>query len=410
MNNGLTDELFALVVKGVINDYHFLAQQGDTHEIISAKISARLRATSISYTAANGSAVESQLQRISQCLLPHLQEQARQQQGWFVKSKANLDSEWNIHEKSTPPHVTYVFVESNAYGYDPTADLSFNLLLLQAMSHHHHHCHHSLMGCGLLSGISGGCGDSKDGPKVLAILALITLAAAAVFSALLATVYLINHFLATAERLWFNEGVLRAILLMGATLGAGLLTAALTPVILVYPITMLTVMAGFASPVGWIVLATVCLGLVGAAIGCFATNRILNHYETKNHPHAIDPVNAHRFKLTDAEAAKLERKGIDPVATKIAIVLLNSQLQTQLNSGASKHEDKRIPGFFTRHFTSDGLDVNAILAKVRDLRQGKLDTVEISGLRINCKQPSSPMYPSYNPGSTQYAYSHQSTI
>lgn len=286
------------------------------------------------------------------------------------------------------PRTVYEIHSYNNYNcYDP---FLFNWVLLSSMTHH---CHHSRV---VISSPSGGPvhthpgstgkththEDSKNGGGVLALLAglvIIALAALLAILALVAMFYMFHEFLNSMERFWYGEGWLKAGLMMASMVGFGGASAALTLVFATGALTALAVTAGF-PPVTLIIIATVCLTLIGAGIGCLATSLLYGFVDFKLNSDAMDPNDSVRFGLSDEDEVRLIEKHIDPSVVKCAMVALRSEMAQVMES------DGPIPSFLGRQF-GQGNKVQVLLQRLRELKQGNITVVQVGDLCFDCRRP-----------------------
>ncbi|WP_133135556.1 hypothetical protein [Legionella rowbothamii] len=223
-------------------------------------------------------------------------------------------------------------------------------------------------------GHGGNCFDTDS--EVLAALALLIMAAVAAVLASIAVYYMLNQFLEGAERFYYNEGWLKAALVLANSLAFGAGSTVLSLTFAAAPLTSLAIMAGF-NPAIVVVTGAVLLSIIGAGIGAFAMNLLYRPLQTDKN--AIDPNDPLRFRLTANEEYNLASNGIDPSMVKLAIVALRSEIAKHLNSNNAE-----VPSFFSRK--DKGMaKVNECLQKVRGLRSGTLTCVEVGGLIFDCQ-------------------------
>lgn len=286
---------------------------------------------------------------------------------------------------STPAfneHTPYCI--NNYNNYDCYHWTSFDWLLLSTITHDSHsHAHHFSHGGRCWPSHQHGHGSSstndEDCMKLIAILILAALAAFAVVLTCIALYYMLDEFANSLERIWYNEGWLKAALMLASSVAFGSGAAMLSLTFAAAPLIALAVAASI-NPVGVVIAATILLGFIGAGVGCFAMGFLYDSIDEKVNQDAIDPADSERFRLTAAEEHSLKNKGIDPIKVKCAIVALRGEMASLLGNA------KPIPSFFTRH-SSDGAEIQKLLQKVRDLRRGKIDTVEVGRLFFDCKMP-----------------------
>lgn len=216
--------------------------------------------------------------------------------------------------------------------------------------------------------------------NTLVIIVVGGVAIAAVLSALFATAYLLNAVSSDIERLVYHEGVLQAsINLMGMAISAAA-SAFLAQTFLSAPLAALAVSAGLSNPVGLAILGVVAITLIGAALTHFMVKsmnqKIIEKSETARE--SMDPSDPYRFKLSDSEMKNLERKGIDPIKVKTAMVALRAHIGSD-----------PIPTFYKRHMTSShGKRIQHLLNEIRELKQGKRSDITVGQMQFNCKKDS----------------------
>lgn len=282
------------------------------------------------------------------------------------------------------PEAQFVTKEYNTYNCHDS--FLFDWMLLNAITHNCHHHHYPPMGGFPYHGRwpqnqhgHGSRHDDKNGlAELLALLALLLLAAAAAILTCIAVYYMLNQFLEGIERFCYNEGWLRAALVMAnsAVFGAG--STILTTAFAAAPLVSLAIMAGI-SPVVVVTTAAVLLGVIGAGVGAFTMNLLYGAIERKMNQDAMDPSDPLRFRLTSTEEENLIRHSIDPIMVKCAMVALRAEIAKTLNS-----QDKEIPSFLSRKF-GDGAKVQELLQTVRDLRAGNVSSVKVGALSFECK-------------------------
>lgn len=223
---------------------------------------------------------------------------------------------------------------------------------------------------------TGGTGKvSEKSNQVMLLLLAAVLALAAATLAFVALAYMIHQFTESVERLWYNEGWLKAVLMLATTLAFGATSTVLSLAFAATPITALALAAGL-NPVGLVIFGVVSLTLIGGALACWITSLIYDSVEANANQDAIDPYESKRFRLTPEEELNLIHKGIDPIKVKCALVALRAELG-----------DNPVPSFFSRHF---GTDANAqkMLMQVRDLRAGQLKKIQVGSLTFDCAVPA----------------------
>lgn len=271
--------------------------------------------------------------------------------------------------------IKFVYKDYNRYNGHRDS-LLFDWMMLSAITHdcHGHHYPH---GGYPQPGNHGHGGNRFDtDSETLAALALLLMAAVAAVLASIAVYYMLNHFLEGVERFYYNEGWLKAALVMANSIAFGAGSIILTLAFATAPLTSLAIMAGF-SPAAVIITGAVLLSTIGAGIGAFAMNLLYNPLQKDSH--AMDPKDPLRFRLTANEEHNLASNGIDPSMAKIAIVALRAEIAKHLNG-----KDAEVPSFFARKDKSMA-KVNECLRKVRDLRSGALTSLHVGDLFFDCQ-------------------------
>ena len=227
--------------------------------------------------------------------------------------------------------------------------------------HHHHHGH------------TQGGGSNEDTAKVMAIILLVAIAAVAIVLTLIALYYVLNEMLNSGERFFYHEGWLQASISLLSVAAGAAASAILASLFVSAPLASLAILAGIVNPVGIVVFGVVCLSIIGAAATCFITHQIQEYVIKAANPDAIDPYDPHRFLLTDAETSDLEKKDIDPVKVKCAMVALRAQIG-----------EKPVPSLLSRSCNSRGEIIQDCLDKFRQLRRGELSEVVVGNMRFDC--------------------------
>lgn len=257
-------------------------------------------------------------------------------------------------------------------------------MVLNAMMHHcYHDCHYP-------DGERRSDNEHKHGDnnnrnktdltEVFALLAVILLAAVAAVLACVALYYMLNEFLEGIDRFCYNEGWLKAALIMANSIVFGASSTILTVVFASTPLASLAILAGI-SPVGFIVTGAIFLGIIGSGLGAFAMNLLYSSVVLGLNQDAMDPTDPFRFRLTASEEESLIKKDIDPIVVKCAMVALRAEIAETLGSN-----DKAIPSFLHRKFGA-GAKVQDLLTQVRALRDGSATRVEVGALVFECKTP-----------------------
>ncbi|CAM4398117.1 MAG: hypothetical protein LEGION0403_FIIPPAGN_00842 [Legionella sp.] len=274
--------------------------------------------------------------------------------------------------------IQFVYNDYNRYNCHDS--FLFDWMLLSSITHDchgHHSFPHGGFPHGGLPGHHGhgGCCVDTDS-ETLAALALLLMAAVAAVLASIAVYYMLNQFLEGAERFYYNEGWLRAALVMANSIAFGAGSSILTLAFAAAPLTSLAIMAGF-SPAAVVVTGAVLLSIMGAGIGAFVMNLLYSPLQKDQN--AMDPRDPLRFRLTVNEEYNLASNGIDPSMVKLAIVALRAEIAKHLNN-----KDAEIPSFFSRKDKSMA-KVNECLQQVRDLRSGTLTRLTVGDLYFDCQ-------------------------
>lgn len=274
-------------------------------------------------------------------------------------------------------------------GYRADDSFLFNWLLFNSLMHDCHH-HGRIFSSGdWNSGNYHGHSASSsttDWGQVIALLVVIALAAIAAVLAFMAMYYMLNSCLEGCARFYYNEGWLKASLMMATSVafGAGANIASFT--VLAGPLTSLAVLAGL-NPIGILITGAVFLTIIGAGLGCFSMDLLYGSVAKNCNKDSMDPTDPLRYRLTEKEEKHLVQKGIDPVSVKCAIVALRASM-------VQDKKDKSTALFFHR-----SSEVSKALHKIRQLRAGAISSVEVGELFFNCKigstQPQSQQPPAY---------------
>jgi hypothetical protein len=216
----------------------------------------------------------------------------------------------------------------------------------------------------------------------LAILTFIFSAAVIITAALY---YIISEFLNSAERLWYNEGWLRAILMSAAALTFSSLTTTMMLIFASSPIVTLSIAANL-NPAIILIISGLCLSILGASLGSFAINSVYDFIEKKTHVRAIDPSDPYRFRITEDEEDILVEKYLDPIKVKCALVALRVEINCVLQN------DNAIPSFLSRHLGHQkSKQVHSLLQNVRSLRRGELTEAIVGDLSFDCRAYEQPL-------------------
>jgi hypothetical protein len=197
--------------------------------------------------------------------------------------------------------------------------------------------------------------------------------------ALFALYYIFDQFLNSIERLWYNEGWLKAVLMFTNSLIFGSASTLLTLMFASSPLMALAVFVGI-NPVGVVIAATVCLTAIASGIGCFTMDFLYDFIDKKCSSASMDPSDPCRYRLTEADELELLEKHIDPVKVKCALVALRAEISKLQESNDA------IPSFLTRHFTA-AKKIQKLLHQVRELRRGNSTVVSVGNLCFDCRYP-----------------------
>lgn len=257
----------------------------------------------------------------------------------------------------------------NSYSYfsDDIIEWMFwsNLFSSHCHSHSLFHSHHH-----------SGKKSKEQQAEAIASVALILIVIALVASAFIASYYIIKELYEASDRLWFGEWSLRALssittmLAMGAA-GAGL------GYFFVAPIAAALCAAVVTNPIGITILSTIAMGLIFSGAGALLFNklRLQDKVAARLYPDAIDPVEAHRFSLTDSEQRRLEDRGFDILKVKCAMALIRQQMGGKIHSKS------------VRLFKEKYQHQEEWLGKLRSLKRGELRIIEAEGIKIDCIKP-----------------------
>ena len=226
-------------------------------------------------------------------------------------------------------------------------------------------------------------GSKKEEDQAKAMLLLVAVSVAIAASALIALFYLIRQMLNSAERFYYNEGWMQASLSMLSMTVSGIATVMLAQSLFLSPLIGLAFVAGLSNPVGLAVLGVIAIGIVGAAVGCLITNKLQTMYVKNTSEDALNPNDPYRFALTDAEARELEKKSIDPIKVKCAIVALYAQI--------SKLPDQ---SFCASLFSRRTKEVQACLDNIRQLRSGRAFNIKVGDMSFNLYKELEQVLPS----------------
>lgn len=241
------------------------------------------------------------------------------------------------------------------HDYCHDADGLFTWMMLSSMmpAHGHQHGHHS------------------ENNKALKYFFAILFIGFIALSALIAFYYMLSTFLNSVERFVYDEGWFRAGLNIAGILAGAAAGSCIGIYLAAIPLIFLGIGLGLSNPVGLAIGGAVCLAVIGAALTCAFTNWV--YPDDKN---ALDPKDAYRFAVTDAEAEHMMDNGIDPIKVKCAITALRQQM--------GKNE---VPSLLNRLFTQRGGEKQKLLQQVRQLRRGELSEIDVNGLHFDLESP-----------------------
>ncbi len=221
--------------------------------------------------------------------------------------------------------------------------------------------------------------NNKKSSGLWAGLAIVTLVFSAVVLTLAAWYYLFYQFLNSAERLWYKEGWMRAVLMSAAALTVSSLTTTLTLIFAASPIITVALVAGL-NPITMLIVTGIGLASIGASLGAFLMNSVYDFIENRAHTKAIDSSDPYRFRLTEEEEDVLIEKHIDPIKAKCALIAIRVEINRVLNS------EEQVPSFLNRHFGSQKQrETQALLQMTRALRRGEVTDVSVSDLKFDCR-------------------------
>jgi hypothetical protein len=262
----------------------------------------------------------------------------------------------------------YVYIDHHYCDRRYGSDLLWDLALIN-LATSRSHCHYG-------SSSHSNSSNNSDCGEVLAGLALVLVVGLAVVISMIAFYYLLNELLHSFERIWHSEGSLQALVTLASMGAASLASAMLANIFLSAPIASLAIAAGLASAVVPVVIGIIAATLVGASIVTFITNKAQETLIQRTNQDAFDPKDPHRYELTASEIANLERNGIDPVKVKVAILELRLSMKKP-----------SLPYYLHRVFSSgENAKIHQSMEKIRDLRAGKLRTVDINGRQFDCQR------------------------
>lgn len=226
----------------------------------------------------------------------------------------------------------------------------------------------------------------KKSNGMIAGLVLITLIFSAAVLTLTAWSYLLCQFLNSAERLWYNEGWMRAVLMSAAALTCSSLTTTLTLLFAASPIITVALVASL-NPITVLIVTGICLASMGAGLGALAMNGLYDCVEKRNHKRAMDRSDPYRFRLTEDDEDELVEKNIDPVKVKCALVALRMEMNSVLNN------EGVVPSFLSRHFGNQkSKQIQPLLQMARALRNGDISEAVFGDFKFDCRVYSPPVH------------------
>ena len=183
----------------------------------------------------------------------------------------------------------------------------------------------------------------------------------------------------SAERLWYKEGWMRAVLMSAAALTVSSLASTLTLIFAAEPI-VLVALAFNLNPVSMLIAAGICIASVGAGLGALTMNSIYDFMEKRSNKRTIDSYEPLRFAVSEDEEDTLVEKQIDPVKVKCALVAIRIEINRILNS------EEAIPSFLNRQFGSSKYrETQPLVQMARALRRGDLTEANIGDLKFDCR-------------------------
>ena len=217
--------------------------------------------------------------------------------------------------------------------------------------------------------------NKKKSSESIALLILVALAAVTLALSFIAFYYLLRESVNSIERIVFKEGCWQSMVSLFSIAASGAASGILASAFAVEPLIGLALSAGLTNPFGVVIIGIICLTLLGAAAGCFITDQIQKHVIKTSNLDALDPVDPHRYALTDSEAHALYCKGIDPIKVKCAILALRAVIG-----------DKPIAPLLGNPWNSRSREVQNSLNQIRDLRRGKgLPIVKVGDMHFDCR-------------------------
>lgn len=233
--------------------------------------------------------------------------------------------------------------------------------------------------------------NSEETNKILLGLLVLAVTAIVATLAIVAFAYMLYDLSDSLERLWYNEGWLKAALSISLSLAVGSISTGMMVGFAVEPLVAIALAAGL-NPAFLVIFAIVSVGMLGAGLACLGTSLTYDYLAPNYNQDAIDPTDPQRFALTAEEEIALIHKKLDPIKVKCAIVSLRASIAQVASS-------ETVPSFFSRKFGDSG-NVQELLQKVRQLRRGELVEVKVGDLFFDCSippiAPPSVPYPENN--------------
>jgi hypothetical protein len=224
---------------------------------------------------------------------------------------------------------------------------------------------------------------SKINGKVIGLIVVSLVFSVAILT-LLAWYYLFHQLINSAERMWYNEGWLRAVLMSAAAITFSSVTTNLTLIFASSPILTIAFAAGI-NPISALIVSSVILASIGASLGAFLVNSLYDYMEKRAHPKSMEPSDPYRFMISEDEEDELIAKQIDPIKVKCALVALRLEINLVLNKAG------HTPSFLSRHLGSQkSKQVQPLLQMVRGLRRGEVTEAQFGDLKFDCRLYNSP--------------------
>jgi hypothetical protein len=370
-NNRFTDNQIAQLFLGLKRDFNQLQQQGKSLHDINSILDMRVYGTLY-----NLDLTEQERNKAYQVLAT-------------LMASMPAFRDFKPADKTSTPFTirnTYIYRDIHPYHHDHyycnQSDPFWTWLLLANLNSHNHYHHNHYPSNYPNSHHHGGNthNDEKSG-DLLAILCVIALVASIAIMAALATYYIIKELLDIGDRIWHNEGMLRAITSLATMAAFACLGSFVGGVLLAGPLVALATAAAI-NPIGLIVFSAIGLGVIGAGIGAFLFNKlkVQEYFVKKINKSSLDPAEPQRFSLSRSEERRLEAQNLDVIKVKCALVALREQMGEKVHSK------------FTRLFRSEGGDHQKIIEQVRQLKRGELTYIMVDELQIDLRRPA----PNYN--------------